>query len=217
MRKRWFDLFFSGFGLLVLSPFFAVVAVLIKASDRGPVFYRQLRVGQNGVPFLMLKFRSMVVNADRGSALTVGEDKRITGVGSWLRRLKLDELPQLWNVFRGDMSLVGPRPEVARYVETYTLQQREVLRLKPGITDPASFAFFDESTLLGQAHDPERFYIEQLMPEKIRINLEYGARANVCTDFLLVIATVGKMFGVKLNIFSILKMESPRVEADPVS
>lgn len=217
MIKRLFDLFFSGVGLILLAPFFFVIAAIIKLSDRGPVFYRQLRVGLNGLPFSMLKFRSMVVNADRGSALTVGEDRRITGIGKWLRRLKLDELPQLWNVFRGEMSLVGPRPEVSRYVAAYTPAQKEVLKLKPGITDPASFAFFDESTLLGQAREPEKFYIERLMPEKIRINLEYGARANVFSDFLLVIATVGKMFGVKLNIFAILKMENPRIDADPIS
>ncbi len=210
MIKRIFDFICSGCGLVMLAPFFAVIAVLIKREDGGPVFYRQSRVGLNGRPFFMLKFRSMIVNADRGSALTVGADSRITPVGGFLRRLKLDELPQLINVFCGEMSLVGPRPEVARYVEAYSPDQREVLRLKPGITDPASFAFFDESELLGQAADPEVFYIQQLMPEKIRINLAYGARANLFTDLLLIFATVGRIFGVKLDIFSFLKLESPR-------
>ncbi len=209
--KRLADLLFSVIGLVILSPFLAVVAVLVKLHDWGPVFYRQERVGQGGHPFCMLKFRSMVVNADRGSKLTVGGDSRITPIGRVLRRYKIDELPQLLNVLRGEMSLVGPRPEVAKFVDAYSLKQKEVLRLKPGITDPASFAFFDEGELLATKADPERFYRDQLMGEKIRINLEYAAKAGFATDLVLIMATVGKMFGVKFDIFGHLKIEMPRI------
>jgi lipopolysaccharide/colanic/teichoic acid biosynthesis glycosyltransferase len=210
--KRLSDLLFSFFGLLILSPFFVVAAVLVKIYDGGPVFFRQMRVGQGGYPFRMLKFRSMVVNADKGAALTVGQDTRITQVGKFLRRYKLDELPQLWNVFRGEMSLVGPRPEIAKFVDSYSLAQKEVLRLKPGITDPASFAFYDESELLAGKADPERFYRDHLMGEKIRINLEYAGKASFATDLFLILATVGRMAGVKLDIFGHLKIELPKLQ-----
>lgn len=209
--KRATDLTFSIFGLVILSPLFLFIAAAIKLSDRGPVFYRQARVGRGGRPFFMLKFRSMINGADRGSALTIGGDSRITRVGAVIRRCKIDELPQLWNVFAGEMSLVGPRPEVARYVDCYSPEQRKVLDLNPGITDPSSFAFFDESELLSRAEDPERFYVERLMPEKIRINLDYGKRAGFFSDLLLIVATVLRMVGLRLDIFRILAMELPRV------
>jgi lipopolysaccharide/colanic/teichoic acid biosynthesis glycosyltransferase len=208
--KRLSDILFSGVGLLVLSPLCALIAVGVKFYDWGPVFYCQERVGQGGHPFRMLKFRSMVVNADRGAALTVGADSRITPIGRVLRKYKIDELPQLWNVFRGDMSLVGPRPEIAKFVDSYSLAQKEVLRLKPGITDPSSFALYDESELLATKADPERFYRDHLMGEKIRVNLDYAAKASFATDMLLIFATVGRMVGVKMDIFGTLKIESPK-------
>ena len=188
------DILCAGVGLLVLWPFLLAVAVAIWLSDRGPVFFRQERVGRGGQSFRMWKFRTMVVNAEaRGGQLTVGEDKRITGVGKWLRRLKLDELPQLLNVVAGQMSLVGPRPEVRRYTDLYTEDQRRVLDLMPGITDPASIRYRDESALLAQQADPERAYVEQVMPEKIRLNLEYAARANVLTDLGTILTTLLKI------------------------
>jgi lipopolysaccharide/colanic/teichoic acid biosynthesis glycosyltransferase len=188
--KRAFDVAAAGAGLLVLSPVLAGVALAVKL-DGGPAFYRQERVGRRGRPFRMWKFRTMVPNADRlGPQLTVAGDRRITRVGGWLRRSKLDELPQLLNVLTGDMSLVGPRPEVARYVALYTAEQRRVLELRPGITDPASIRYRDEERELAAAADPEAHYIRQVMPEKIRLNLDYAARASVLRDVGVIAATL---------------------------
>lgn len=208
--KRLSDIFISAVGLLVLSPLFALIAMWVKFYDWGPVLYCQERVGQGGHPFRMLKFRSMVLHADRIASLTVGADARITPVGRWLRRYKIDELPQLWNVLRGEMSLVGPRPEISKFVDAYSLAQKEVLRLKPGITDPSSFALYDESSLLATKADPERFYRDHLMGEKIRVNLDYAAKASFATDMLLIFATVGRMVGLKMDVFAHLKIESPK-------
>jgi len=190
--KRAFDLFWTIAGLAVIWPLFALLAALISLEDRGPVFYRQVRIGRHARPFRIWKFRTMVQDADRqGPLLTVGSDSRITRVGFWLRKLKLDEIPQLLNVLSGEMSLVGPRPEVARYVALYTEQQRRVLELVPGITDVASIEFRHENELLGQADDPERTYCEEIVPAKIGLNLAYAARATVATDFLIVLRTFG--------------------------
>jgi lipopolysaccharide/colanic/teichoic acid biosynthesis glycosyltransferase len=189
--KRAFDLLLTVPGLLLLSPVFAVAALAVWLGDRGPVFFRQERVGWRGVPFRMWKFRTMRVDAERmGPQLTVGRDPRITGVGAWLRRSKVDELPQLLNVLTGEMSLVGPRPEVERYVRLYTEEQARVLELAPGITDPASIAFRNESEILALEEDPERAYVERVMPEKIRLNLAYAERANVLTDLGVLLRTV---------------------------
>ena len=186
--KRLFDLCWTIPGLLVLSPAFLVIAVLIKLDDGGAVFFRQVRVGRCGRAFRVWKFRTMIARAEQcGGPLTVGDDPRITRVGRWLRHSKLDELPQLFNVLAGQMSLVGPRPEVPHYVALYTPDQRRVLDLVPGITDPASIAYRDESALLAQAPDWERQYIEVIMPEKIRLNLAYAARATQWKDFLIVV------------------------------
>jgi len=175
----------------VLWPAFLVIAVLIKLDDGGAVFFRQLRVGRYGREFRVWKFRTMIARAEQcGGPLTVGDDPRITRVGRWLRHSKLDELPQLFNVLAGQMSLVGPRPEVPHYVALYTPDQRRVLDLVPGITDPASIAYRDESALLAQAPDWERQYIEVIMPEKIRLNLAYAARATQWKDFLVVVVTL---------------------------
>lgn len=208
--KRIFDLFFSFTGLLVLSPFLGLLSVFIKLADGGSVFFRQRRIGFMGREFQIWKFRSMVENAPSlGDAITVGADSRITPLGRVLRRYKLDEFPQLLNVLSGEMSLVGPRPEVAEYVELYTASQREVLKLKPGITDPASFAFHDEAEILAKAEDPRKFYRDRLMPEKIRINLEYAAKATLYSDFVLILATLAQALGAKVDIFAWLKIREP--------
>jgi lipopolysaccharide/colanic/teichoic acid biosynthesis glycosyltransferase len=194
MGKRLFDLGWTLLGLLLLSPLFLAVAVAIKLDDGGPVFFRQERVGYQGRPFRIWKFRTMVVNAEAvGRQITVGGDPRITRIGCWLRKAKLDELPQLVNVLVGEMSLVGPRPEVPRYVALYTPEQRRVLDLVPGITDPASIKYRDENDVLARATDPDRAYIDEVMPEKLRINLAYAGRQNIAADFVIILRTIAKV------------------------
>jgi len=195
LAKRAFDLAAGVGGLLLLSPLMVLIALLIKADDGGPVLYRQERIGRGRRVFQMWKFRTMVPRASElGPSLTSAGDPRVTRIGAWLRAHKLDELPQLFNVVRGEMSIVGPRPEVPKYVAMYTPQQRRVLELKPGITDRASIIFADEGALLAKHSDPEQFYIERLIPEKIRINLEYADRATPLTDFVTVLETFGKIY-----------------------
>lgn len=190
-RKRIFDLFCVIPGLLLLSPLFALIAVLVVLDSGLPVLFRQERVGRGGRRFLLWKFRTMVVNADRlGGELTVGCDPRITRSGRFLRASKLDELPQLVNVLRGEMSLVGPRPEVPRYVQLYDDSQRAVLQLTPGITDPASIAYRFEAELLGRSSDPERTYTQEVMKRKIEINLSYAERATVWSDCGVLVRTL---------------------------
>jgi lipopolysaccharide/colanic/teichoic acid biosynthesis glycosyltransferase len=191
IAKRIYDAILSALGLVLLSPLFLVIALLVKLSDGGPVFYRQQRVGQGGRLFWIWKFRTMVVNADRrGPQLTKDGDARITPVGCWLRKSKLDELPQLWNVLRGEMSFVGPRPEVPQYVAHYTEAQREVLRVKPGVTDVATLAFRHEEELLASAPDTEVFYREQCLPRKIELNLQYQTRASLWQDTRIILLTL---------------------------
>jgi lipopolysaccharide/colanic/teichoic acid biosynthesis glycosyltransferase len=185
--KRAFDILFASLGLLLLLPLGLLLSLLIKISDGGPVFYRQLRVGQFGKPFHILKFRSMVPSADKlGAQLTQGADPRITRIGWILRKTKLDELPQLWNVLVGQMSFVGPRPEVPKYVERYTQSQAEILQLKPGITDLASLAFRNEESLLEGAENVEDFYLQYCLPKKIELNRQYAAHAGVLSDLLII-------------------------------
>ncbi len=193
MGKRVFDLICAGLGLLLLSPLLLVVAVWIKLDSPGPVMFRQERVGRFGRPFRIHKFRTMRVDAPAlGPQITIGADPRITRSGRFLRASKLDELPQLWDVFRGAMSLVGPRPEVPRYVALYPADLREVvLSVRPGITDPASLSFRNESELLAQAADPEREYVEVVMPAKLRLAADYVRRASLATDVRLIVATLG--------------------------
>lgn len=192
LAKRGFDLTTSICGLAVLAPLMIVIAILVKAEDGGSVFFRQERIGRGGRPFRMWKFRTMIPEASTtGLPLTTAGDPRITRIGSWLRAHKLDELPQLLNVIRGEMTIVGPRPEVPKYVDMYTSEQRNVLALDPGITDPASILFADEGALLAEHPDPERFYIEQIIPEKIRVNLNYADRASPLSDLAIVLETVG--------------------------
>jgi lipopolysaccharide/colanic/teichoic acid biosynthesis glycosyltransferase len=192
MAKRAFDLFWALLGLAILSPLLLLVAALVKSEDGGPVFFRQVRIGRGGRPFRIWKFRTMVVGAERkGRAITVGADPRITGIGRFLRASKVDELPQLLNVVAGEMSLVGPRPEVPRYVELYSESQRAILALRPGITDLASIKYRNEGELLAAADDPDETYIRAVLPDKIRINLSYASRAGVGSDFLVILATLG--------------------------
>jgi lipopolysaccharide/colanic/teichoic acid biosynthesis glycosyltransferase len=192
MAKRAFDLFWSILGLTVLSPLLALIAILVKVEDGGPIFFRQVRIGLGGRPFRIWKFRTMVVDAERqGRSITVGQDSRITPIGRRLRDTKLDEIPQLVNVLVGEMSLVGPRPEVPRYVEIYTEAQRAILALRPGITDLASIKYRSESDLLARAVNPEETYVNLLLPDKIRINLAYASRAGLWSDFLVILATLG--------------------------
>lgn len=190
MLKRGFDVAASGIGLIVLSPILAVIACAVRLNSRGPVFYRARRVGQHGKEFRLYKFRSMVADADqRGSRITRAEDNRITSVGRFLRRAKLDELPQLINVLRGEMSLVGPRPEDPRYVELYTPKQREILQYRPGITSMASFKYRNEEQLLS-GEEWEQLYIGEVMPAKLTIDLDYSRRATLFTDIWLIFRTV---------------------------
>lgn len=189
--KRVMDCLVAGVALLLLWPLFLIIALSIKLDDGGPAFFGQERVGRRGRPFRMWKFRTMVPGAHRGGRLlTVADDPRLTRVGRWLRAAKLDELPQLWNVCRGEMSLVGPRPEVPRYVERYGDAERRVLDLVPGMTDPASIAYRHESDLLARVADPEATYVAEIMPAKIAMNLEYAGRATRASDLMIVVRTV---------------------------
>lgn len=193
--KRLFDIIFSFLGLLVLLPLFALVALFIKFDSKGSVFYLQERIGKNGMPFTIIKFRTMKVNAEKNGLLSLGKyDKRITRTGAILRKRKIDELPQLINVLKGDMSLVGPRPEVKKYVDLYTEEQRRILQIKPGITDYASIKYIDEEQLLGASENPEKTYIEEILPHKITLNLSYLERRNFFSDIKLIIISVLKMF-----------------------
>lgn len=188
--KRLFDIVASGCGLIVLSPVFLILAIWIKLDSPGPVFYRQVRVGRGNKDFRIFKFRSMRVGSDKGSLVTIGgHDPRITRSGYFIRKFKLDEFPQLINVFVGDMSLVGPRPEVRHYVDYWTPEQMHVLDVRPGITDPASIKFRNENELMEQAEDPEKYYIEVIMQEKIKLYLEYVQNHSLLGDIGLIFKT----------------------------
>ena len=190
MMKRLFDIVASACGLILLSPLFFIVSVWIKLDSIGPVFYRQVRVGRYNKDFRIFKFRSMRVGADKGSLVTIGgRDPRVTRIGYYLRKFKIDELPQLINVFIGDMSLVGPRPEVRHYVDYWTPEQLHVLDVRPGITDPASIKFRNENELMESAEDPESFYINVIMQEKLELYLEYVQNASFWYDVKLIFKT----------------------------
>lgn len=187
---RMFDIFFSTLGLIILFPFFIVFYLLIRIESKGGAFYIQERIGKNGKPFGLYKFRSMRIGSDAEGLLTVGErDNRITRIGYVLRKTKIDELPQLLNVLKGDMSLVGPRPEVRKYTDMYTEEQRKVLCVRPGITDYASIEYVNENELLSKADDPERMYIEKVMPDKIKLNMKYLEHYTVGEYFKIIFLT----------------------------
>lgn len=189
--KRIFDIIASGVGLIVLSPIFLLLAIWIKLDSKGPIFYRQVRVGRYNKDFRIFKFRSMRVGSDKGSLVTIGgHDPRITRSGYFIRKFKFDELPQLINVFIGDMSLVGPRPEVRHYVDYWKPEQMHVLDVRPGITDPASIKFRNENEMMEKAEDPEKYYIEFIMQEKIRLYLEYVEKHSFLYDIGLIFKTL---------------------------
>ena len=189
--KRAFDLLVSSLGLVAIIPVFFAAALAIKLDSAGPVFFLQQRVGRNFKPFWIFKFRTMTADAAaRGGQLTAGADPRITRVGRWLRQTKIDELPQLINVLRGDMSLVGPRPEVPRYVEMYREEYREVLSVRPGLTDPASVKYRDEARILAASSDSEQEYIRRILPDKIALARDYVARATFSSDLVILIRTL---------------------------
>lgn len=192
--KRLFDIFFSLMGLLLLSPLFLIISLLIVLDSRGGVFYRQIRVGKNEKDFKLFKFRSMRTDSDKQGLLTVGgKDSRITKIGYYIRKYKIDELPQLLNVLLGDMSLVGPRPEVRKYTDLYTPDQKKVLSVRPGITDYASIEYSNENEILGKAVDPEKVYIEEIMPAKLKLNLKYIAEQGIQTDMKIIFKTIFKI------------------------
>ena len=188
---RFFDILFSFLGIVLLSPVFLCLYVGICLESRGGGFYSQLRVGRNGKDFYVYKFRSMRMGADKQGLITVGgRDSRITRVGYFIRKYKLDELPQLFNVLKGDMSLVGPRPEVRKYVELYTEAQKKVLSVRPGITDYASIEYMDENAILGRAKDADKVYVEQILPDKIRYNMKYIEHRSVKEYFKIIYLTI---------------------------
>ena len=194
MIKRIFDIASSLFVLVLASPFFIIISILIKLDSNGAIFFTQTRVGKNNKDFLLLKFRTMRVAQENLSLITVGNDNRITNIGNILRKYKLDELPQLINILKGEMSVVGPRPEVRKYVDMYSSSQLEVLSVKPGLTDPSSIKFSNESELLGTAANPEKYYIETLMPLKIEISLNYVRTQTFIGDLRIIFQTFSKIF-----------------------
>lgn len=193
--KRVFDIILSLGGIVILSPFFILFSLLIKIDSKGNPFFKQLRVGKGGRDFHLFKFRTMQIDSEKRGQLTVGgRDPRITKVGYYLRKFKIDELPQLFNVLLGNMSLVGPRPEVRKYVELYNDEQKMVLNMKPGITDYASIKYFNENEILGKSTQPEQDYINIIMPEKLKLNLEYVRKSNFLTDITIIFKTLLKIF-----------------------
>jgi len=196
MIKRMLDVFFSLLGIIFLSPLFLIIAFLIKKEDRGPIFYRGVRVGRYGRPFRMFKFRTMVVNADKiGGSSTASDDPRLTKIGKFLKKYQLDELPQLINVIKGEMSLVGPRPEVKMYVDMMTDEERKtILSVRPGMTDLASLWDFHEGEILKGSSDPERTYQEKIRPTKIKLQLEYVKNRSFWQDIKIIFKTILKVF-----------------------
>ncbi|MCE5303105.1 MAG: sugar transferase [Planctomycetaceae bacterium] len=199
MLKRLFDVVAAGMGLILISPFMMVAAIAVRWSSPGPVFFRQERMGRGGKPFFIMKFRTMVQDSPKlGGQITVGDDPRITKVGRLLRKTKLDELPQLLNVLKGDMSMVGPRPEVRKYVEMFADDYREILRVRPGVTDLASLKYRDESTVLAQAADPDQEYIRRVLPEKIQYAREYIRRRSFWLDMKIIFATIFQLLADRM-------------------
>ena len=191
--KRISDVFASLIVLLLLLPLFLVIALLIVSDSKGGVFYKHVRVGKGGLQFGLYKFRSMVTNADKGSQITIGNDTRVTKIGKFIRKYKIDELPQLINILKGEMSVVGPRPEVKRYVDLYSKEQLKVLEVLPGLSDYASIEYFDEQKILGLAKDPDKEYINVVMPAKLDLNLKYIKEKSFSTDFKIIFRTLGKI------------------------
>lgn len=194
VTKRIFDITSSLLVILAFCWLFLLLLLLVGLTSKGGPFYKQIRVGKNGKEFRLLKFRSMRVNADKEGEITIGADSRITPIGKFIRKSKLDELPQLFNILTGEMSVVGPRPEVPKYVKLYTEEQLKVLKVRPGLTDLASLKYINEQELLGKAKDPDKTYIEEIMPAKLALNLEYIEKRNFMLDIKLIFQTIGKIF-----------------------
>ena len=189
--KRLFDILASLFGILVMAIPMIIISIAIKLDSKGPVFFKQKRVKKNNKDFTILKFRTMVVDAPKlGMAITVGDDSRITKVGKFLRKTKLDEFPQLFNVLVGDMSFVGPRPEVRKYVDMYSDSDKDILKIRPGITDLASIKYRDESEILDKSDNPEKTYVEEIMPNKIELNKQYIENINLLNDIKIILQTL---------------------------
>lgn len=194
--KRIFDIIVSLIGLIALLPFFLIIAFVIKIDSTGPIFFKQIRISKDGKEFEIYKFRTMIQDAEsKGMQITVGKDSRITKVGKFLRKSKIDELPQLINVLKGDMSFVGPRPEVPKYVALYDKDQINILKVRPGITDIASIEYRDEGSILAKSTDPEKTYIEEIMPKKIELNLIYIRKISILYDIILICRTIIKVIG----------------------
>lgn len=192
--KRIFDIFFSFIGLIILLIPFIIISIFILLDSSGGIFYTQVRVGKDSEDFYLFKFRSMRIDSEKSGLLTIGgNDNRITKIGRFIRKYKIDELPQLINVFIGDMSLVGPRPEVRKYVEMYNVEQLKVLSVQPGITDYASIEFSNENEILGKAENPEQVYINEIMPAKLKLNLKYLNEKSFSTDVKIIFRTIGKI------------------------
>lgn len=200
MTTRFFDIIFSLVILIILLPLFIVLALVIALTSKGSIFYLQKRVGKQGKIFNLIKFRTMFVDADKQGLLTVGNDKRITKVGKFLRKYKLDELPQFFNVLKGEMSVVGPRPEVPQYVAMYNELQKQVLSVKPGITDYSSLLYFEENNELSKASNAESYYIKVIMPHKINLSLEYIEKKSFWFDIKIIFWTFLRMLGIQLKI-----------------
>ena len=195
MLKRLFDIVFSVLVILILLPFMFIITLIISFESEGGFFYFQKRVGKNNCDFILIKFRTMFVDADKNGLLTVGtNDKRITGFGKFLRKFKLDELPQLFNIILGDMSIVGPRPEVRKYVDLYTDEQKKVLSVRPGLTDYSSIEYIAENEILALSENAEKIYIEKIMPRKLELNIKYIQNKSFITDLKIIFKTVFKIF-----------------------
>lgn len=198
MLKRGFDILCSLTGIVFLSPLLLYFYLIIKIKDGTPVLFKQERIGRNSRPFMLYKFRSMRLNSEALGQLSLGErDPRVTDIGHFLRKTKMDELPQLFNILKGDMSLVGPRPEVPCYVDMYSDEQKLVLKVRPGLTDAASLKYFNESELLSTAEDPEQFYIKEIMPSKLDLNLKYIESRSLLKDICIILKTIGRIFSKK--------------------
>ncbi len=200
MLKRITDIIFSLIILIILLPFFFIIALFIVLDSHGGIFYKQVRVGKNGHEFLLFKFRTMYPNSEKQGLLTVGKDERITRMGKFLRKYKIDELPQFFNVLLGDMSLVGPRPEVPRYVKMYNEEQLKVLSVKPGITDYASLVYYDENKKLSEAENPEEYYITTVMPHKLQLSLQYIQQQSFFLDLSILFKTFLRILGIHVPV-----------------
>ncbi|MBC8147676.1 MAG: sugar transferase [Bacteroidetes bacterium] len=195
MLKRTFDIIASFIGIIICLPFLIVISVIVIFDSKGGAFYKQRRVGRNNQDYILFKFRTMKSNAEKGGLITIGKrDNRITGVGLFLRKFKLDELPQLLNVLKGDMSIVGPRPEVRKYVEMYDYNQMKVLSVRPGLTDYSSIEYINENEILGNVENPEEVYINEIMPSKLKLNLKYIKEKSFAVDLKIIFNTIGKIF-----------------------